>query len=183
MGAALFGCQRDPPPPSSMGAASASAKVVPSTGGSVLVPSVSAPVSVSAAIPSVSASVAVADAGTIDPMRPELPGLGPGKWTFEPDGTLACECKSNSHVIWWKASQPKDFDAAVEVQFLGDESSAGLLFRTQGQDFYNDMSFYQFEVVHARYAPRQAALAHAQEPLLGADRDPAVSRGALQEVD
>ncbi|MBK7398020.1 MAG: DUF1080 domain-containing protein [Myxococcales bacterium] len=78
-------------------------------------------------------------------MRPEDWELGPGKWTFEPDGTLACECKSNSHVIWWKASQPKDFDAAVEVQFLGDESSAGLLFRTQGQDFYNDMSFYQFE--------------------------------------
>lgn len=145
MAAALFGCQRDPPPPSSAGAASASAKVVP-PGGSVVV--ASAPVSVSAAVPSASASGAVADAGTvgtIDPMRPEDWELGPGKWTFEPDGTLACECKSNSHVIWWKASQPKDFDAAVEVQFLGDESSAGILFRTQGQDFYNDMSFYQFE--------------------------------------
>lgn len=79
------------------------------------------------------------------PMRPEDWELGPGKWTFEPDGTVACECKSNSHVLWWKRSQPKDFDVSVEVQFLGDESSAGVVFRTQGQDFYNDMSFYQFE--------------------------------------
>ncbi len=70
---------------------------------------------------------------------------GPGKWTFEPDGTLACECKSNSHVIWWKATRPKDFDVSVEVRFLGEESSAGLVFRANGPDFYNDMTFYQFE--------------------------------------
>ena len=42
-------------------------------------------------------------------------------------------------------ARPKDFDFSVEVMFEKDESSAGIVFREQGDDFYRDASFYQFE--------------------------------------
>ncbi len=79
------------------------------------------------------------------PMRREDWEVAIGKWTFEPTGEAWCEGKANSSLLWWKRDRPKDFDASVEVKFLGPESSAGILFRAKGEDFYKDAAFYQFE--------------------------------------
>lgn len=77
-------------------------------------------------------------------MRREDWEIAIGKWTFE-DGEATCECKATSSLIYWKHSKPKDFDASVEVFFLTVESSAGIIFRERGEDFYEDATFYQFE--------------------------------------
>jgi hypothetical protein len=68
-----------------------------------------------------------------------------GKWHFEDDGTAWCECKATSSLLYWKRERPRDFDARVDVMFLGAESSAGLVFREKGEDFYDEATFYQFE--------------------------------------
>lgn len=79
------------------------------------------------------------------PLRREDWEVAIGKWTFEPNGEAWCECKATSSLLWWKRDRPKDFDASFEVKFLGPESSAGMLFRSKGEDFYQDAAFYQFE--------------------------------------
>jgi hypothetical protein len=67
-----------------------------------------------------------------------------GKWHFE-NGELICDGKATSSVIFYKPLRAKDFDLSVELQFEGVESSAGVVFRYQGNDFYNGATFYQFE--------------------------------------
>jgi hypothetical protein len=83
--------------------------------------------------------------GALAPLRREDWEIAIGKWTFAPEGTATCECKATSSLLWWKGARPKDFDAALEIEFLGPESSAGILFRARGEDFYQDATFYQFE--------------------------------------
>ncbi|MBI2395147.1 MAG: DUF1080 domain-containing protein, partial [Deltaproteobacteria bacterium] len=65
-------------------------------------------------------------------------------WTFE-NGEASCECKATSSLLYWKHAKPKDFDASIEVFFLTVESSAGIIFRERGEDFYEDATFYQYE--------------------------------------
>ncbi len=79
------------------------------------------------------------------PFRREQWEIAIGKWTFEENGEISCECKATSSLLWWKAAKPKDFDASVEVYFPTVEASAGILFRSRGEDFYEDATFYQFE--------------------------------------
>lgn len=79
------------------------------------------------------------------PFRREDWEVAIGKWTFEENGEVSCECKATSSLLWWKASRPKDFEASVEVYFPTVEASAGILFRSRGEDFYEDATFYQFE--------------------------------------
>ena len=78
------------------------------------------------------------------PFRRDEWDLSIGKWSFE-DGEVSCECKATSSLLYFKPSKPKDFDASVEVMFLTVESSAGIIFRERGEDFYEDATFYQFE--------------------------------------
>jgi hypothetical protein len=68
-----------------------------------------------------------------------------GEWTFDDDGSATCSCKATSSLIYWKRDQPQDFDFEVELEFLGPESSMGILFREVGDDFYEDATFYQYE--------------------------------------
>jgi len=68
-----------------------------------------------------------------------------GRWRFEPDGTLLCEGHGLSSLLFLKGEKLRDLDLSVEVMFLGPESSAGLVFRSAGEHYYDDMSFYQFE--------------------------------------
>jgi len=105
-----------------------------------------APPAASSAVPD--AEVAdVADtppAEVARPFRREDWDISIGKWNFE-DGEVSCECKGTSSLLYFKPAKPKDFDASVELQFLSDESSAGIIFRERGEDFYEDATFYQFE--------------------------------------
>jgi len=78
------------------------------------------------------------------PLRREDWEVAIGKWTFGEDAAT-CECKSTSSLIYFKHARPANFDASVEVQFLTVESSAGIIFRERGEDFYEDATFYQFE--------------------------------------
>lgn len=79
------------------------------------------------------------------PFRKEDWEISIGKWTFEENGELTCECKATSSLLYWKAKKPKDFDASVEVMFPTVEASLGIIFRERGEDFYEDATFYQFE--------------------------------------
>lgn len=79
------------------------------------------------------------------PMRREDWEVSIGKWTFDENGEATCECKATSSLLYWKKDRPRDFDASVEVMFLTDESSAGIIFRERGEDFYEDAAFYQYE--------------------------------------
>jgi hypothetical protein len=98
------------------------------------------------AAPSASLAVAaVAASAAPDPgMRPEDWEGALGKWSFE-NGELVCEGKATSSAIFYKPFHAKDFDLSVQFQFESMESSAGVLFRYQGQDFYGGATFYQFE--------------------------------------
>ncbi|MFI5300279.1 MAG: family 16 glycoside hydrolase [Polyangiales bacterium] len=78
-------------------------------------------------------------------MRAEDWDVAIGKWHFEDDGSVWCECRATSSLLYWKHARPKDFEASVEVKFLGPESSAGIVFRERGEDFYDEATFYQFE--------------------------------------
>lgn len=66
-----------------------------------------------------------------------------GKWSFEPGGQLVCAGRSS--LIYRKGVGAQDLDLIVDVMFLGPESSAGLVFRAAGRDYYRDTTFYQFE--------------------------------------
>lgn len=87
---------------------------------------------------------ATIDAQLPRPFRREEWDVSIGKWMFE-DGEVSCECKATSSLLYYKPAKPKDFDVSVEAQFLTDESSAGIIFRERGEDFYEDATFYQFE--------------------------------------
>ncbi|MGZ3453415.1 MAG: 3-keto-disaccharide hydrolase [Polyangiales bacterium] len=85
-----------------------------------------------------------AEEETALPFRREDWEIAIGQWSFE-NGEATCTCKATSSLLYWKKEKPKDFDASVEVMFLTDESSAGIIFRERGEDFYEDAEFYQFE--------------------------------------
>jgi hypothetical protein len=134
-------------------AASACNRALPSTGNDAAIAASSASVTSTAsstfsdAAPD--ASDAQADAPDdateeLAPMRKEDWEVAIGQWTFE-NGEATCACKATSSLLYWKKDRPKDFDASVEVMFLTDESSAGIIFRERGEDFYEDAEFYQFE--------------------------------------
>lgn len=91
------------------------------------------------------AAVEVASAEPPRPFRREEWEIAIGKWTFEENGEVSCECKATSSLLWWKGANPRDFDASVEVNFPTVEASAGILFRSRGEDFYENATFYQFE--------------------------------------
>jgi hypothetical protein len=100
-----------------------------------------------ASLPEVDATEDVAE--PMRPFRREDWEVAIGKWTFhesgDDNGEVSCECKATSSLLWWRGSKPKDFDASVEVLFPTVEASAGILFRSRGEDFYEDATFYQFE--------------------------------------
>ncbi len=89
--------------------------------------------------------LAATDAALASPFVREEWEVVAGHWEFEETGELACECKTNSSLVYRKGAQPKNFDASFDVMFFGVESSAGLVFREVGDDFYNEATFYQFE--------------------------------------
>jgi hypothetical protein len=68
-----------------------------------------------------------------------------GEFAFADDGSVTCACKATSSLLYWKRERPRDLDFEVELEFLGPESSLGILFREVGEDFYQDATFYQFE--------------------------------------
>ena len=139
---AFLGCHKDPvPPPVDSGSSS-----VPDT--RILLDTTSdvGDTSVSDAEVGDSAE-AGSEAGLTGeplPMRKEDWEVAIGKWTFE-NGEASCECKATSSLLYWKGARPKDFEASVEAWFLTSESSAGILFRERGEDFYEDATFYQYE--------------------------------------
>lgn len=67
-----------------------------------------------------------------------------GTWRFE-GGELVCKGKGTSSLIYRKGFHARDLELAVEVKFLGKESSAGLVFRARGKSYYRDVTFYQLE--------------------------------------
>ena len=67
-----------------------------------------------------------------------------GHWTFA-EGELISDGTVMSSLIYRKGIRARDFDLTVEARFERDESSAGILFREVGDDFYKDATFYQFE--------------------------------------
>jgi hypothetical protein len=87
------------------------------------------------------------EAPTSIPFRADRWQIRAGKWRFEPDGTLLCEGKQLSSLIYLRGdnSKVRDLDLSVEVMFLGAESSAGLVVRARGENYYSNMGFYQFE--------------------------------------
>lgn len=126
-----------PSPVSPPAVASAVASTPPAPASASAAPSAVASAS---AAPSASPSAPIAAAE----MRAE-DWEGPlGKWHFE-NGELVCDGKATSSVIFYKPIRAKDFDLSVDFQFEGVESSAGVVFRYQGNDFYNGSTFYQFE--------------------------------------
>jgi hypothetical protein len=127
---------------SASGAVSASIVETPSSEAPIASTSVSAAPSTSA---SVSASASTTAAPAPPPMRAEEWDGLIGRWTFEPTGELTCECNTASSSIYRKGFDAKDFDLRVEFRFMSQESSAGVLFRFRGDDFYTDATFYQFE--------------------------------------
>ncbi|GAC1518331.1 MAG: hypothetical protein NVS3B10_20220 [Polyangiales bacterium] len=68
-----------------------------------------------------------------------------GKWAFLPEGVAETDRSVMSSLLYLRAAPIRDFDASVEVMFLSSESSAGLVFRERGADFYEDATFYQLE--------------------------------------
>jgi hypothetical protein len=104
-----------------------------------------------ASAPAASAPVVVASASASTPPAPEPPPMRKedwedalGTWSFE-NGELVCEGKATSSVIFYKGFRAKDFELKVQFLFESVESSAGVLFRYQGRDFYANATFYQFE--------------------------------------
>ena len=146
---ALFGCRRaeraDPAPAAVASAASTSAAVA-NAAGAQAAPRPDAAAEGDALSPDAApAQDATPDApAERRPMRKEDWEIAIGKWTFA-DDEATCECKATSSLIYWKQARPRSFDASVEVWFLSVESSAGIIFRARGEDFYEDATFYQYE--------------------------------------
>jgi len=112
-------------------------------------PSVSAPSP--SAVPAVASSAPVAPSTSAIAAEAQKPFVRDewdviaGRWEFEENGELTCECKTNGSLVFRRGARPKDFDLSVDVMFFGVESSAGIVFRELGEDFYNEATFYQFE--------------------------------------
>ncbi len=110
------------------------------------------------AAPPVAPSASAAPVALEAAMRAEDWEGALGKWSFE-NGELVCEGKATSSAIFYKPFHAKDFDLSVQFQFDSLESSAGVLFRYQGQDFYGGATFYQFEwYTHGSHHDRRLSL-------------------------
>ncbi|HEY3352138.1 MAG TPA: family 16 glycoside hydrolase, partial [Polyangia bacterium] len=68
-----------------------------------------------------------------------------GKWRFEPTGELVAEGGGHSAYVLLTGARPRDLDLTVEVMFLTNESSAGLVLRASGARAFRDDTFYQYE--------------------------------------
>ena len=67
-----------------------------------------------------------------------------GQWRFTDAGELECAGRGRSSLVYHATARPRDLDVAVDVWFLGPESSAGIVFRAAGEP-YGRETFYQFE--------------------------------------
>jgi hypothetical protein len=123
--------------------------------------SVSAPVSVSVSVsvsPPPTADASDASATTPTRFDPSEWEPAQGHWSFL-DGELVSDGKAMSALVYRRGERPRDFDFTVEVKFETNESSAGILFREVGDDFYKDATFYQFEwYTHGSHHDRRLSL-------------------------
>ena len=114
-----------------------------------MVPSTPAVASAVASIDPDAGGAAFANADAppeLHPFRREEWEVAIGKWTFDDaSGEVESDGKSMSSLMYFKGFRARDFELAVDVKFLKNESSAGILFREVGLDFYEDATFYQFE--------------------------------------
>jgi hypothetical protein len=161
-GLLLVGCDRrgDAPVPSSASASAGTTSIAPSSSLPSPTPSpspASSPPPPPSPSPSTSLSGSLADAGAGASTAAEADAAGEGafrlddwelaigKWTFLPNGEVETDGKGMSALMWRKGVVAKDLDVEVDVRFFTSESSAGVLFRATGKDFYEDATFYQFE--------------------------------------
>jgi hypothetical protein len=78
------------------------------------------------------------------------------EWRFDPEGEL--RSAGRRALVYHRTARPRDLDFAVEVMFLGPESSAGLVFRAAGAG-YGGTTFYQFEwYTRGRHHDRRLSL-------------------------